>query len=440
MTPDGLPVPSAGAADVAVAVASGGATWELDLIPLVERHRSGLHLVRRCVDLADLLAVSRTGLVEVAVVSAGLVRLDRDEVARLRACGVAVLLVEDETTAGSSLALGVADVVHADAGGRHLLGRVQSLGRRTTTAPSPQATQPAAPVGRLGHLVAVWGAQGAPGRSTVALNLAVESARQGTSTLLVDADAAGGAISTMLGVLDEAPGLAAACRSAARERLDVGVLAAHAVMLEPDLRVLTGATRPDRWRELRPAALGAVWDAARTLAEIVVVDLPAGLGSAGSTPFEVAVTTPGEVAAAVLEMADVVVVVGSADPVGMLRLVHALDQLDEAGIQARRLVVVNRVRESVVGAHPQRQVREALDRFAGGSAVHLLPDDPRATDRALRAGVALADVAPAGDLRAGIVGLLAAARPEPVTTPVARVDRRRRPRRHRHRRFVPSVS
>ncbi|MGA7687836.1 MAG: hypothetical protein WCA29_01220, partial [Jiangellales bacterium] len=278
-----------------------------------------------------------------------------------------------------------------------------------------------------GTVVAVWGPTGAPGRSTVAANLAVEAAMGGADTVLVDADPAGGALSTLLGVLDEAPGLAAACRTAARGRLDAPGLAGHAVQVGERLRVLTGATRPDRWRELRPAALGAVLDAARQSADLVVADLGAGLASGDG-----GATGPGVVAASVLDAADVVVVVGAADPLGLLRLVHALDQLAEHAPGQRAVVVVNRLRESVVGARPGQQVRDALARFAGISSVHLLPDDAAAADRALRLGRPLAEAAGSSQLRAAIAELSRKVAPGSAASPPPRGRRRGR-------RSVPSL-
>ena len=75
-----------------------------------------------------------------------------------------------------------------------------------------------------GSVIAVWGPTGAPGRTTVAVGVADELARLGRSTLLIDADVYGGVIAPTLGLLDESPGLAAACRSAGASRLDAAGL------------------------------------------------------------------------------------------------------------------------------------------------------------------------------------------------------------------------
>jgi Mrp family chromosome partitioning ATPase len=59
-------------------------------------------------------------------------------------------------------------------------------------APSQVPTRPDAGGRRI--LAAVWGPKGAPGRTTVAVNLAFEAAAAGGEVLLVDADTYGGAV------------------------------------------------------------------------------------------------------------------------------------------------------------------------------------------------------------------------------------------------------
>lgn len=424
--PHSLGLPGSGRADIPVAVASAGAAWEIDLIPAVEGHRSGLHLVRRCVDLADLLAIGRAGLIQVAIVAADLSRLDRDQVARMRADGVAVLLVETEQTAGRCLQLGVSDVVTAATAPGDVVAQVRGLADRSGQRAPVLASADREPPASRGRLLAVWGPTGAPGRSTVALNLAHEAALGGVATLLVDADTSGGALSARLGVLDEAPGFAAAARSAVRGRLSTALLASQAVTVADGLRLLTGDTRPDRWRELRPAAVEAVCDTARQLADLVVVDLGAAVAAADADRVPGSISGPDEVAGSVVGLADVVVVVATPDPLGMLRLVHGLDLLAEAVGPARVLVVVNRMRDRVVGRGvvgrgvvggglvgrgAARQVRETVERFAGDVEVVLLPDDPQASDDCLRAAAPLSSAAPTSALRTGIVELLGVLHP-----------------------------
>lgn len=403
-----LPVDPAVPSAVGVALASGGASWEPPLIPRIEQFRSGLRLVRRCVDLADLLAVCRAGLVQVVVVAAGLARLDADDVAGMRALGVSVLVVESSQEPGSALALGATDVVSASVSPDVLVERI----RRCAESPSARseqarvlATTPPPDDAGHGRVVAVCSAAGSPGRSTLAVGAAGLLARRGRPAMLVDADVAGGAVSTLLGMVDDTPGLPAACRSAARGRLDPAVLAAHAVAVSDQMRVLTAAPRPDRWRELRPSALRTVLSTARSLADVVVVDCGAGLPDVEREPYPA--SSPGAVTAAVLAEADVALLVASADPVGMVRLGHLLESVDEVMPDTSPVLVVTRVRGSVVGRHPEAQVRQTLARVAPGLRAHLLPDDPEAVDRAARRGEPVVDVAPASDLARALEVLVA---------------------------------
>ena len=59
-----------------------------------------------------------------------------------------------------------------------------------------------------------------PGRTLVAANIAGELAAEGQSVLLVDADSYGASVAALLGLLDEAAGLAQACRLADQGLLD----------------------------------------------------------------------------------------------------------------------------------------------------------------------------------------------------------------------------
>jgi Mrp family chromosome partitioning ATPase len=135
--------------------------------------------------------------------------------------------------------------VVAGAPAEQVAGALRSVvlaGPRTAGAGSASAAT--AQVRGPGTLLAVWGPAGAPGRTTIALGLADAFARRGLSTLLLDADPYGGSVATLTGLLDEAPGLAAACRAANAGRLDISRLAECCRTVGGDLRVLTGLSDP----------------------------------------------------------------------------------------------------------------------------------------------------------------------------------------------------
>ena len=207
-----------------------GAAWESELVGALDRADHGVTVVRRCVDVSELLAVAATGTGQAALLSAELRRLDGDAVARLEAAGVAVVgLVEpgDERAAERLRQLGVRRVLPADAEPEAIAaGPARGGGRRPAAGPGRRRSAGRAPgAGRAGASrrsagrAAVGSSPcgvrpGRPGRTTVAVGIADEAARLGRPTLLVDADVYGGVVAQVLGLLDESPGLAGAARLA----------------------------------------------------------------------------------------------------------------------------------------------------------------------------------------------------------------------------------
>jgi len=399
-----------------------GAAWESELVGALDREDHGVTVVRRCVDVADLLAAATTGTGQAALLSAELRRLDGAAVARLTAAGVAVVgLVEPgDTRATERLQqLGVVRVLPADAEPEEI---ARALREAVHGAPpaghdvgDPRAALPALglppeasaqPAGR-GRVVAVWGPTGAPGRTTVAVGLADEAARLEVPTLLVDADVYGGVVAQVLGLLDESPGVAAAARQATAGTLDVAALARLAWALSPHLRVLTGLARADRWPELRPQGVGVVLEQARRLAALTVVDCAFSLEEDEELAFDTAAPRRNGATLTVLEAADEVVCVSGADPVALQRTVRALAELREALPGVEPLVVVNQLRRGPVPGDARREIAAALTRFAGREVRAFLPDDRRATDAALAAGRTLAEVAAGSPLRTGLRTLAA---------------------------------
>ena len=151
-------------------------------------------IARRCVDLADLLASAEAGLGDVALVSAGLRGLGRDDVARLAASGArTIALVTGEEDEARVRQLGIAGVVRADASVADLEAALTAGGAEWAAelgllddaagagVPTPHGApvvpqQPPAPEPAEGRITAVWGPTGAPGRTTIAVNLAAELA------------------------------------------------------------------------------------------------------------------------------------------------------------------------------------------------------------------------------------------------------------------------
>lgn len=431
---------------VAVLLAAGGAPWEVEALRLVSGGMSGAVLLKRCVDLPDLLASAATGQARVAVVAADLPGLDADSVGHLREQGVAVVLVGGPDGAAPTAELpGVFAVVGAEevarlaeavpAAGAHAAAREtggprapaagESPARPDAGAPGPGAGGPSRP--GLGRVLAVWGPTGAPGRTTVAIGVAAELSRRGEDVLLVDADGYGGAVAQHLGVLDEASGLLSAVRLANSGRLDVPRLASVARIVRPGLRVLTGLPRADRWSEVRAVAFDALLDTARRLCDQVVLDLGFSLEQSEAA-FGSGAPQRNLMTVAGLDHADEIVVVGSADPVGLARLARGLVELPEVAAAAPTRVVVNRMRSSL--GWGEKEVRAMVEGFMSPLSIHFLPNDPTAADRALVAGRPLVETGESA-LRSAfsrVVDALPVQAPQMRETPRGRAGRLRRRR------------
>jgi MinD-like ATPase involved in chromosome partitioning or flagellar assembly len=415
-----------GGRPVDLLAATGNAAWETGLVARLSG-RAEIRIARRCVDLPDLLATAATSVAHAAVVGPDLHRLDRDAVARLAEHRLVVLGMapaDDDQGRSRLAAIGVPLVLDAQAGADEVLAAVTSLRSTVATGATsnghhaadgdqpiavlgtqPRSESPDADgqVAATGRLVAVWGPTGAPGRTTVAVNLAVEAARLGVPTLLADADTYGASIAQVLGILDEAPGLAALVRRAATAAPTVDDVVRNARQVEPRLRVLTGLARADRWPELRPAALSAVWKVSRRAADLVVVDLGFSLEQREEITFDVAAPRRNASTLVTLEAADLVIAVGTADPLGVQRLIRGVDDLRTVVDGAHIMVVVNRSRRSLPGG--DREVRQLLARHASIDDVVVIAEDRPGLDAAISTGRALADAAPRSPARAALRNL-----------------------------------
>jgi Flp pilus assembly CpaE family ATPase len=373
-----------------------------------------LSVARRCADLAELLSAAAAGLGRVAVVSADLPGLDREGVRHLHGSRAWVVLLVDEAAGWDderAARLGADVLVPADRpeAVAEAVGGLAGQGERTADRPEPPApVPPPAPRRDRGRVVAVWGPTGAPGRTTVALGLAEALADDGC--LLVDADTYGGTVAPAIGMLDEAPGIAAACRAAATGRLDRVSLGALTPVVAPGLRVLTGISRPERWPEVPAAHLEQVWAAARELDPWTVVDCGFCLERDEALSYDTRAPQRNGATLSALGEADAVVVVGAADPIGLQRLVRGLMDLEDLVPGTRRVVVVTKVRAGVAGTRPADAVRDALARYAGVDDAHLIAWDQAACDAAMLAGRLLGEAGRGSALHRGLADLAGALR------------------------------
>jgi MinD-like ATPase involved in chromosome partitioning or flagellar assembly len=410
--------------------------------------RHGHRVVARCSGADDLAAQLETARPELAVAAAAPQYLSSRVVAACDAIGVRLLVVAASVQERRFAAtLGVVDAVDApfEWAGRRTPPAQPVLDAPTdapTVAPTVASTEadeqtrvrparisavPTAlerPPGR-GTIIAVWGPDGAPGRTSLAIALAAEladaarpGAPSGTTIALADADTHAASIAPALGLLDEAPGFAAACRLAGSGGLD---RAQFERIAQPhragrgDIQVLTGLGRASRWPELTAERVAGVLTAVRDWAGVTVVDVAASFEHDEELMTDLNAPRRNAATIEVLRSADRVVAVGAADPIGLSRFLRAHSELAELVEPDRVLTVINKVRSSAIGLNAAAQVRQTLARFGGIEAPILVPWDPAGFDAALLSGRALLDAAPRSAARAAIRELAAQVR---ITAPV----------------------
>lgn len=375
---------------VVVLVVASGAAWESSALTLLGNHRD-IVVLKRCVDVDDLLASATAGQADVAVLgldAPGLDAMAVDHLRRYAVRPVAVVAADSHDTGGLRASrIGITALV-PDNDLASLPAAV--LAPETPASPPPPPPPlveplPAA-VSLAGRVVAVWGPAGAPGRSTVAAGIAAELARRRCRTILVDADPYGGTLAQQLGILDEVSGLLAAARLASG-----GLLAERFATVQravdANLSVVTGLPRADRWVELRPGAVEHLLEVARERGQ-VVVDTGFSLEDDPGRDYG-ARPARNQLTLGALGAADELVVVGAADPVGLSRLARALVEVRDVTAGAPVRVVVNRMRPTL--GWSEKDIAGMVGGFTRLSGLHFLPDDRAAVDRALVTGRTLVE-------------------------------------------------
>ncbi|MDR2257277.1 MAG: chromosome partitioning protein [Arthrobacter sp.] len=375
--------------------------------------RGTLTVVRHVSDAPELLAAVGAGLASVAVFASGASTLDAALVEALHRAGgrgVALATGDAERLRLERWGLGVlpwdagAEEVEAAVAGL-LAGEGARLGLVSASDGAPRTAPP-----RRGRITTVWGTGGAPGRSTLALNLAVEEALRGRRTVLVDADTHGASLASALGLLEESAGIVRLCRQVDQGGFDPGADGEAFARIRAGgagLRFTSGLPRPERWAEVSGPSLGRALAALAAVCDEVIVDVAAPVARDDELLLDTFAPQRNDATLSAIGASDRLLAVGQGDPVSLPRLVRLCEEAATLPAGPPPVVVLNRVRASVSGAHPERGIRRAWERFGpkAFSPSHFLPWDPAAADAALLSGRALAESSPRSGLRRSIAQL-----------------------------------
>jgi MinD-like ATPase involved in chromosome partitioning or flagellar assembly len=392
----------------------------------------GHEIVARCASADELASLLDATSAEFAVVSSAERYLTPRLLAESDRVGVRVVAIND-TDGGRrhAITVGLHEVVDGGAGWADIEGILLATPLRSTA--------PEARTDGRGRVIAVWGPAGSPGRTSIAINIAAELASAGHTVALADVDTYSGSVAPSLGLLDEAPGFAAACRlagSGALTHLELERIAQRYSSPHGSFWVLTGIGRPSRWPELSASRVAGALELCRDWVDYTVVDTGFNLENDEEISSDVFAPRRNAATLESLRAADQIVAVGAADPVGLSRFLRAHVDLLDAIVTDRVLVVMNRLRAAAIGASPARQVAQSLERFGGIVTPIMVPHDQAAFDAAVLEGATLLDVATKSTARAAISALVRERILPPST--LRRAQRRTSRERGRMRRWIPA--
>ena len=209
-----------------VLLLAAGAGWETRALGLLNGRRD-LVVLKRCVDVEDLLATAASGQADTAVVAVEAPGFDLAAADHLRSHGVRTVAVAPgqgqlEQATVHAARIGVRTVVADD--DLEALAGVVAADSEPEPEPEPEPVPSPAPTsgerpGRSRYGVRPAPPAGPPSPPSLAAALA-----RTRRTTLVDADPYGGTVAQVLGILDEVSGLLAAARLAGAGMLEERLL------------------------------------------------------------------------------------------------------------------------------------------------------------------------------------------------------------------------
>lgn len=335
--------------------------------------RREVEVVLRCVDRVEALAALRGGSLDAAILVGDPIWFDAQCAHEATLSSTRLVGLAPDRAAAERVRAWGGVGLSLDASIDELLAACRA---ELPVRPDEVATEE-----RSGRTIVVWGPKGAPGRSSIAFELASALAASDPQTLLVDADTYGGDLLQMAGVVDDLATIVWATRLAAKGELVPSVLLADLKRVSPDGPVLLpGIPRADLWPEISQFGFEQLVTTCVSVFSWVVVDVGFAL-EPDPSPYPEGGEGRNRTARAALRDADRVIAVVRADPVGMKSFLWAYEHLRELVDPERISIVANRVRPG-----EGRQIADLIKRYVGRRPAALVPDDPDAFSEAVAAG------------------------------------------------------
>jgi hypothetical protein len=357
----------------------------------------------KCIGIDELRARLASGRrYSALLLGAGVPEADRDLIAVARDSGCPVMIIEDPRVVRPWTTLGAAAVLPSSPTRHDILDALHSFGRPVQVIEHTRfETEPDETPSHLGDLIAVTGVPGT-GISTVAIAIAqslAQAAQYRGHCVLADfaLDADQAMLHDTGDVLPGVQELVDAHRIGKLSRSQVRALTYSLANRRYDL--LLGMRRHRDWASMRSRAFEASLDSLRRAYRLVVADVDSDVEGEAQTGSH-DVQDRNLLARHTTQAADIVAVVGTGNVHGIHRMVRAIGDLIEVGVDADRIVpIVNSApRSARQRAAVARTLTDLLDRnrtFAGTLATDLAVSSPLwlshrpRVDRSLLEGIAL---------------------------------------------------
>lgn len=221
------------------------------------------------------------------------------------------------------------------------------------------------------QLIAVTSPHGSTGKTTIAINIALELANEKYKVLLIDADLQGSSVANYFCLAELPAGLAGSLRIASQNRFDEHQLERLSVQVpKTSVSVLPGAMA-ELTVSPTDEILTDINSVAKQVFDFVIVDVGSILPS----------TSDFNLTRAFIRQADQVVLVASADPVGIFRLLAIEASILELAAEPK--LVINRLRNSVI-PQAKSEIKKTLAKLGTIEVAAFLADDPIQVDQATR--------------------------------------------------------
>lgn len=339
---------------------------------------SQIKIRRRCVDSVDLMSAIHLGLANKVVISAGFENLNSTTIsgAKKLGCDVYGIYLENDIDSleklvgvgvKSNFAIDETDVEKSLKGLINLLLNVSEIDKFSNELED---------LSQVPGLICVWGTNGSPGRSSVAINLSFSLASKNSPTLLVDLDAIVPSLAPALGLVSEVPGVSSLVHDALKGRLSQESIEKNVIEVNPGLHVLTGISNPKRWPELRTEGLIQVLKLCSQMYANIICDLSAVLPeSTDSSLNDVDIFRRFDHIPKVLEISSRNIFVLSATPLSLIRASEALEALHEIN-KSEPLIILNKINEINLGQKYESTVEAILGRWVNSGSIYRIPDRP----------------------------------------------------------------